>query len=702
MNLLLRIAASASASSAATCKLTAIDPMWRIFLPGDKVAPPGLVQPLAAARGETIHVQALLYDFGDRPMGNKVEVSARVHGLVGAQRVRSLVYIELDKTYMPDSLPGRYPDPLVDGVPIDQGKTELALTGAETAGGVRFEVYWITIDVPLDATAGYTNATVDVLVKQDGIDGAAKCTATFDLMISKWKMDTTARGAANPVVVESAFKKKYTLKFAPVEELSPKTALSFFKTMANQGLNSLAFGTLAALPWAPTVKWISAKRDELEFNWTGFTKYWPTVLSTVNPAYGWRIPFSTALVVAGNNAGTDGPGDGSGKGLAGTILSNNATWRFWDATGAAYEQPIFAGPPFNGTIHPTFEKDFTLLFTGVTSYMKEHKWLPSTTIPEPSPEPSKGRRRHSATPSSEQRRRLLRPTPCNRTYQHSVHSDWRWVEVLESPAWEDLQTVRNLVALMHLYKKVMPFARIFQKKFPISLINTPTMRELYLEVFSLVNSWSVPAEVYAVSSVRLRIAEMRAISGVTHNPLFLIDDNGIPLIEAPRERARFQAYNVVASNGTLNGLISFSKMNMYGAFPGEQKPAADPWQNPNPNTKGEPAGLHYLLWPPPPGFRDNTSWAPLDSLRWVMSGAGLQDARYLQALQARASSSSTAKVLLAEAFSMSAGFPVAWHNKSDPHRWRNDGYLVDHSQEQRSGSGTLNVLKLRMGSVLGN
>jgi hypothetical protein len=38
----------------------------------------------------------------------------------------------------------------------------------------------------------------------------------------------------------------------------------------------------------------------------------------------------------------------------------------------------------------------------------------------------------------------------------------------------------------------------------------------------------------------------------------------------------------------------------------------------------DPAGWGYLLWPLPPGRRHGGSWAPVESIRWVMTGAGLQ------------------------------------------------------------------------------
>jgi hypothetical protein len=51
-----------------------------------------------------------------------------------------------------------------------------------------------------------------------------------------------------------------------------------------------------------------------------------------------------------------------------------------------------------------------------------------------------------------------------------------------------------------------------------------------------------------------------------------------------------------------------------------------------PSPKGgkitDPAGWGYLLWPPPPGRRARAggggSWEPVESVRWVQLGAGLQ------------------------------------------------------------------------------
>ena len=114
-----------------------------------------------------------------------------------------------------------------------------------------------------------------------------------------------------------------------------------------------------------------------------------------------------------------------------------------------------------------------------------------------------------------------------------------------------------------------------------------------------------------------------------------IYDNGVPIIEAPWERLRSQPLDVWRSNGTLNGTLSWYSLTSYGLShlpPGST--INDPWTSPYPvpfsTPNGsryvkDPAGWGWVLYPPQPSERTGEPWSPVESVRWVMTGAGIQD-----------------------------------------------------------------------------
>jgi hypothetical protein len=109
------------------------------------------------------------------------------------------------------------------------------------------------------------------------------------------------------------------------------------------------------------------------------------------------------------------------------------------------------------------------------------------------------------------------------------------------------------------------------------------------------------------------------------------------------------------------------------------------------------------LWPPAPSQRTSRIWEPLESIVWVMMGAGLQDAEYLYALQRLQHQSATTKTLIAQAWEMASAFPSRWGGYSSagrvPPDWGDDGYQVDKGG-QADGSSTVNTWKLAMGAEL--
>jgi hypothetical protein len=118
----------------------------------------------------------------------------------------------------------------------------------------------------------------------------------------------------------------------------------------------------------------------------------------------------------------------------------------------------------------------------------------------------------------------------------------------------------------------------------------------------------------------------------------------------------------------------------------------------------DPAGWGYLLYPQPASRRLGRPWAPVESVRWVMTGSGIQDAEYLYALEKKQPLSAKAKALMAQAHILASHFPKKWNPTCTPDQigggqWGDDGYAPDPGGEQ-DGSSIVNTWRLAMAAEL--
>ena len=170
------------------------------------------------------------------------------------------------------------------------------------------------------------------------------------------------------------------------------------------------------------------------------------------------------------------------------------------------------------------------------------------------------------------------------------------------------------------------------------------------------------------------------------------------MIESPWQRVRSQAYAVWATNGTLDGTLSWFNVNSWRENMWDAKFPYDPTAK-----LQRPPGWGMLLWPPPPrdAFGPDVAAArPVESMRWVMLGAGIQDVEYLYALQGRADRNPTAMALLSEASAVAYGFPVDWNPSCGNKSYVDDGYEVEDPASATLGSSRINELKLKLGRAL--
>ena len=109
-------------------------------------------------------------------------------------------------------------------------------------------------------------------------------------------------------------------------------------------------------------------------------------------------------------------------------------------------------------------------------------------------------------------------------------------------------------------------------------------------------------------------------------------------------------------------------------YGGYDDPADGPWANPIQGT-----GWGYLLFPPRPSVLDDTtkaagrdaSWEPVESIRWLMLSAGIDDAAYLSALRA----ASPHSAVLSRVHEIAWALPAKW--KDSKGVWQDEGYTTD-------------------------
>jgi hypothetical protein len=321
-----------------------------------------------------------------------------------------------------------------------------------------------------------------------------------------------------------------------------------------------------------------------------------------------------------------------------------------------------------------------------------------------------------------------------------------WVQVIDEPSWSQNETLQNTLAIIKLYKSVDPRIKIFQTSWPQGEGDEDHPNQgqeaLSLDTRSATQPWASGGDVppYALPlldevdwwcphvcqwtspGVPEAMAALRAKrSRDGHAPVrFTVYDNGTPIIESPWERLRTQALDVWISNGTLDGTLSWYSVNSYPTSdskaygpPATQFKVADPWLHPYPTPlvwrNGTeylryPAGWGYLLWPLPPQLRKGgVSWTPVESVRWVMTGSGIQDSEYLFALQKQSPRTKNGTALLAQARTLATHFPKDWNptcfGAGTVADWGNDGFAVDPGREL-DGSSVFNTWRLAMGVEL--
>ena len=161
-----------------SCELAPVDAMVKV---APWAHPPvSLAAPVAAARGELIHLQAVLTGRGSSSGATAAVVTAKVASL-GPVTVRQVGYTHLNLTFNESRPTGVYPVTLLPLSPTGSTAdvTPLALpTGAPT-------VFWLSISVPRGATPGVHRGSVSVA---GAGCGSTAVSASFTVQVSSFTL----------------------------------------------------------------------------------------------------------------------------------------------------------------------------------------------------------------------------------------------------------------------------------------------------------------------------------------------------------------------------------------------------------------------------------------------------------------------------------------------------------------------------------
>lgn len=486
---------------AASCALFPVDAMVQIFPWAQPPTP--LTKPVAASRGELVHVQALLTGSGGR-----VAVTAEANTLGDRMAVRQLGYANLNETYGASRPTGLYPAVLMPLAANSSTPPENRRAGMPRPP----TVFWLSVRIPTDASPGVHAAKISVS------GGGCAVDTKVEFFVSTFVMPQPGRRSQT---TGAAFQVGGIARYQPDgEAVAPETAMNFFKSMGEQGVDAFIFwehGGWDQMPWAPHYRFNKDMTD-VTLNTSMLQQWWPRVLALTGPSTRWRMPFSDRV---GGNTG---------------VVPTNSTWSFVDYEGEAVQVPIFTGTA--GEFNPTFERMFRALFSGVVKFLRSEGW--------------------------------------------EEHGSW--VQVVDEPKWYDNTTLTNTIALMELYRSISPSVRVFQTRWPDSG-SGKGFPESCRPLLDLVDEWCAHVIQWVGHGVPAEVVQVKADRKAAGKALLVtLYDNGVPIIEAPNERARFQALDVWRGNGTLDGTLSWYSVNTY---------VHDPWLNPFPGGRPKPKPAGY-------------------------------------------------------------------------------------------------------------
>eukprot|EP01050_Picozoa_sp_SAG11_P001730 SAG11_NODE_79_length_17750_cov_28.445980_6_plen_390_part_00 len=354
--------------TAGTLVCSAIDALHKVHAqpehaPGrghgsEPTAPPApLTKPVAAARGELIHLQVTVSAAGGGaaalPAGTKV--AASVGGRIGPMIVRQLLYHNLTRPLPATngietaSKPGLFPDALLPLSGEDGDQYAPVSAGKAGAGAGAPLVFWLSVSIPVGTSPGLHRGT---------FSAGPSCLASFTVQVSKFTMPpqftqlTGAQFESMDIAVFSGGKCAGSMSRSAC--YTAETAMSWFESLADQHINSQVWFQLDDLPWRPTYTFNAAKTAVM-LNTTANDLYWPKVLALTG-SQNWRMPFSKRVRSLPHR------------------FETNATWPFSLATGAVDNVPMFVtGTP--GVLNPEFERLFKLLFSATMNYLDRYGFL---------------------------------------------------------------------------------------------------------------------------------------------------------------------------------------------------------------------------------------------------------------------------------------------------------------------------------------
>ena len=251
----------ASAFPIEQCSFHVIDAMR--VVPATGRLPIALDQPVAAAKGELVHVQAVLL----RPTGTAQRVSAAVGESSGAlATVRQVQYTFLNKTFAKNRQKGFYPDALLPGEGQSASLFDLS----------KGSVFWVSIRIPRGMNAGIHRGAIKGCAVNNS---AICCQGNFEVKVANFSLPATPTqltGASfSPKNIQLFSDGEYTPKNGPY---TPETALQFFESYQRQGVTISPWEEPSNVPFDVRYRF-NEERTAVILNTTLHERYWPKVLA---------------------------------------------------------------------------------------------------------------------------------------------------------------------------------------------------------------------------------------------------------------------------------------------------------------------------------------------------------------------------------------------------------------------------------------
>lgn len=362
-------------------------------------------------------------------------------------------------------------------------------------------------------------------------------------------------------------------------------------------------------------------------------------------------------------------------GIGNTLPSAQTTFRF---VFESYHEnvPVFAGPPYNGTLNPAFERMFRLIL-------------------------------------QEEAAQINTEAPGLLTRSHAL--------LIDEADFSQLETRRNWVALASLYREVLPQVRLWQTAAAANVLALSDT-EIALAATWVINS-PTPEDLRLLNA-RIDAAMRNESNRGLPRPRTILYDNGVPALDMPLLRQRLSQWGAWLSNNPISefnntasrgagviGTLSYYTVAAWGPV----AQTISVWDDPSvQDPVHRRPGWGLLVYPPEGGSPAEPITAggpgdpvvPVTSLRMMAMRSGLQDVEVLRQLASAVSNASSAcppssclyrarmygkRLLATDLPAVSSWIPLEWA-KTWRDSFANKSYTTDPELVSSFRRGALSVI----------